>query len=117
MEMADNIVENIPDDVDLFAPMLQQSIITDEFDQKYLPVNPIQRNAPIEFSIKSADNIYLDLDQSRVIVAVKITKAIGTDMDANVQAAPVNLMLHIMFREISATLNDTPASDPNPLYP
>ena len=59
MAMAENIVENIPDEVDLFAQMLQ-SIITDDFDQEYIPVNSIQPGAPIEFSIKSADNFYLD---------------------------------------------------------
>ena len=68
MVMAENIVENINDEVDLFAPMLQQRIITDHFDHEYLPVNSIQRGAPIEFSIKSADNFYLDLDESRFIV-------------------------------------------------
>ena len=96
--------------------MLQQSIITDEFDE-YLPVNSIQPGAPIEFLIKSADNLDQELDKSGFIVTAKITKAIGNDMDANVQTELVNLMLHSMFRKISATLNDTPASDPNPLYP
>ena len=51
----------------------------------------IQPGAPIEFSIKSDDNFYLDLDESRFIVLAKITKANGTDMDNNVRAAPVNL--------------------------
>ena len=115
--MDENIIESIPDEVDVFAPILQQNIIKDEFDQEYLPVNAIQAGAPIEFSIKSAIDHYLDLDESRMIVTTKITKANGTDMDNNLQAAPVNLMLHSMFREIDVTLNDTPASDPNSLYP
>ena len=115
--MDENIVESIPDEVDVFAPILQQNIIKDEFDQEYLPVNAIQAGAPIEFSIKSANDHYFDLDESRMIVTAKITKANGTDMDNNIRAAPVNLMLHSMFREIDATLNDTPASDPNSLYP
>ena len=38
-------------------------------------------------------------------------------MDNNVRAAPVNLLLHSLLREISTTLTYTPASDPNPLYP
>jgi hypothetical protein len=117
MATAENIVESIPDEVDLFAPLLQQNVIKDDFDQEYLPVNAIQAGAPIEFSIKTADDLYLDLDESRFIVTAKITKANGTDMDDNVRAAPVNLLLHSIFREISATLNDTPVSDPNPLYP
>ena len=45
MDMAENIVKNIRDEVDLFAPMLQQSVITYDFDQKYLPVNYIQPGA------------------------------------------------------------------------
>ena len=117
MATAENVVESIPDEVDLFAPLLQQNVIKDDFDQEYLPVNAIQAGAPIEFSIKTADDLYLDLDESRFIVTAKITKANGTDMDGNVRAAPVNLLLHSLFREITASLNDTPVSDPNPLYP
>ena len=63
MAMAENIVENIPDEGDLFATMLQQIIITDDFDQEFLFVISIQPCAPIKFSIKSADNFYLDLDE------------------------------------------------------
>ena len=77
MAMANNIVENIPDEVDLFAPMLQQSIITDDYDQEYLPVNYIQPGEHFEFSIKCADNFYLDLEESRFIVTSKINKARG----------------------------------------
>lgn len=117
MATTENIIESIPDEIDLFAPLLQQNVIKDDFDQEYLPVNAIQPGAPIEFSIKTADDLYLDLDESRFIVSAKITKANGTNMDNNVRAAPVNLLLHSLFREISATLNDTPVSDPNPLYP
>ena len=94
MAIAKNIVENIRDETDLFAPMLQQSIIIDDFDQEYLPVNYIQPGAPIEFSIKNVDFFYLDLDESRFIIRAKITEANGTDMDNNVQAAPVNLLFH-----------------------
>ena len=115
--MAENIVESIPDEVDVYAPVLQQTIIKDDFDQEYLPVNAIQQGAPIEFSIKSGDEYYLDLDESLMIVTAKITKANGTDMDDNVRASTVNLLLHSLFREIYATLNDTPVSDPNPDYP
>ena len=39
--MAENIVENSPDEVNLLAPILQQSIITDDFDHYYLHVNSI----------------------------------------------------------------------------
>ena len=84
MAMVKIIVKNIFDKVDLFAPMLQQSIITDDFYQEYLTVNSIQTNAPIKFSNKSANNFYIDLNESRFIVRAKIPKANETDMDNNV---------------------------------
>ena len=97
--------------------MLKQSIITDDLHQEYLFVNFIQKRAAIEILIKSAINFYLDLNESRFIVRAKITKATGTDVNDNVWAALMNLLLHLLFREIRATLNDTQPSDPNPLYP
>ena len=115
--MADNIVKNISDKVDLFAPMVQQNIITDDFDHENLPVNSIKQGAPIEVLITNATNFYLDLDESRFIVRAKITKANKTDIDNNVRATPLNLSLHSLFGEISATLNDTYNSYPNLLYP
>ena len=42
MAMEEYIVDNIPVEVDLLGPMLQQRMITDDFDQEYLPVSSIQ---------------------------------------------------------------------------
>ena len=53
----------------------------------------------IEFTVESANDLYLDLHNSRLHVIAKITKADGTNIDAN-SAAPINLTLHSMFREI-----------------
>ena len=49
--------------------MLQESIITYDVEQEYLSVNSIQPGSPIEFSIKRADNFYLDLKESLFIVS------------------------------------------------
>ena len=46
----------------------------------------------------------------------KITKADGTNIDANT-AAPINLTLHSMFREIGLELNGRNVGDTSQLYP
>ena len=46
----------------------------------------------------------------------KITKADGTNIDANT-VAPINLTLHLMFREIGLELNGRNVSDTSQVYP
>ena len=70
----------------------------------------------IEFTVKSANDLYLDLNNSRLHVIAKITKADETNIDANT-AALINLTLHSMFREIGLEFNGRNVSDTNQLYP
>ena len=57
----------------------------------------------IEFAVKGANDLYLDLNNSRLHVLSKITKVDGTNIDANT-ACPINLTLDSMFREIGLEL-------------
>ena len=68
-----------------------------------------------EFTIKNANYLYLNLTNSRLHVLVKITKADGTNIDANT-AAPINLTLYSMFREIRLELNGQNIGDTSELY-
>ena len=70
----------------------------------------------IEFTIKGANDLYLDLNNSRLHVLVKISKAGGTNIEAN-SAAPINLTLHSMFREIGLELIGRNFGDTSQLYP
>ena len=70
----------------------------------------------IEFTVKGANDLYLDLNNSRLHVLVKITKVNRTNIEANT-AAPINLALHSMFREIGLELNGRNVDDTNKLYP
>ena len=70
----------------------------------------------IEFTVNGANNLYLDLNNSRLHVLVKITKADGTNIEANT-AAPINLTLHSMFREIGLELNGRNVGETSQLYP
>ena len=93
-----DIVEQLTDEVDFFAPILQKNIIVEEFNRQYEPQNNITPGAPIDFMIKRVDGYYLNLEQSALYVRAKITNANGANMDANTRAGPINLTLHSLFQ-------------------
>ena len=95
---------------------MQQNVIEDEFNREYAPLATIQPGMAIKFTIKSANDLYLDLNNSRLHVIAKITKEEGTNIDANT-AAPINLMLHSMFRKIGLEFNGRNVGDTSQLYP
>ena len=70
----------------------------------------------IEFPVKGENDLYLDLNNSRLHVLAKITKADKTNINANT-ADPFNLTLHSMFREIGLELKGRNVSDTSQLYP
>ena len=107
--------EQIANEVDLFGTIMQQNIIENEFNREYAPLATIQHNAPIEFMVKNAKDLYLDLNNSRMHVLAKITKADGANIDANT-ASPINLPLHPMFKEIAVELNCRDVGDTSQLY-
>ena len=60
--------------------------------------------------------LYLYLNNLRLHVIAKITKVDKTNIDANT-AAPINLTLHTMCREIKLEFNGRNVGDTNQLYP
>ena len=111
-----DVTEEITSEVDLFGSIMQQNIIENEFNREYAPLASIQPGAAIEFRVTGSNDLYLDLNNSRLHVLAKITKADGTNIDENT-AAPINLTLHSMFREIGVELNSRNVGDTSHLYP
>ena len=109
-------VAQISSEVDIFAPILQQDCIKNEFDRKFASLASITQGAPIEFVVQGADHLYMALNESYYTVRAKITKANG-DPIGEKDAGPVNNAMHSMFREITAELNGRLVSKPNHLYP
>ena len=87
------VTEQITSGVDLFWSMMQQNAIEHEYNREYAPLATIQPGVAIKFTVKGANNLYLNLNNSRLHVLVKITKADETNIDANT-AAPINLTLN-----------------------
>ena len=110
-----NVTEQITSEVDLFGSIMQQNVIENEFIRKYAPLATIQPGMAIEFSVQSANVLYLNLNNSRLHLIAKLTKADSTNIDANT-AAPINLTLHSMFREIGLEFNGRNVGDTSQLY-
>ena len=91
-------------------------MLLNEFDRVFAPLASLQQGAPIEFMVKGADQLYLDLNESLLLVRVMITKADNSDIGADT-AGPVNLTLHSLFNKMSVEFNGKPVTEPNHLYP
>ena len=108
--------KQITSEVDQFGSIMQQNVIENEFNIEYAPLATIQQGMAIEFAVKGANDLYLDLNNSRLHVLAKITKADGTNIDANT-AGLINLTLHTMFRKIGLELAGRNVGDTSQLYP
>jgi hypothetical protein len=108
------VAEGVTSDLDIFAPIIQQTCIKNEYSREYNPLASIQPGAPIEFIVKGADLLYLDMRTTKITVHAKITKAVGANIAANT-AGPVNLAL-LFFWEVSIELNERPVNEQNKLY-
>ena len=89
-------VKQITGEVDLFGSIMQQNFLLNEFNRRFAPFSLIAEGAPTLLLVKGADQLYLDLNDSRLHSSVKITKADGTNMDA-ATGAIINLPLHSLF--------------------
>ena len=88
-----DVTKQITSEVDLFGLIMQQNVIENEFNREYAPLATIEPGMAIEFTVKSANDLYLDLNNSRLHVIAKIIEADGRNIAANT-AALINLTLH-----------------------
>ena len=110
-----DVTKQITSNVNLFGSIMKLNVIKNEVNREYVPLATIQPGMAIKFTVKGANDLYLDLNNSRLHVLAKITKAVGNNIDANI-AAPINLTLHSMFREIELELNGRNVGDTTQLY-
>ena len=69
-----DVAEQITCEVDLFGAIMQHNVLENEFDREYAPRATIQPGITIEFKVKGTNDVYLDLNNSRLHVLAKITK-------------------------------------------
>ena len=69
-----DVTEKITSEVDLFGSIMQQNVIENKFNREYAPLATIQPGMAIEFTVKGANDLYLDLNNSRLHVIERSPK-------------------------------------------
>ena len=54
--------------VNLYGLIMQQNVIENEFNREYAPLTSIQPGSLIEFTVKGANGLYLNLNDSHLHV-------------------------------------------------
>ena len=99
-----DVTKQITNKVDLFKSIMQQNVIKNKFNHEYAPLATIKQGITIEFAVKGANDLYLNLHNSRLHVLAMIKNAHGTNIDANT-VGPINLTQQQMFCEIGFESN------------
>lgn len=100
-------VECIKSELDLFQPRHIQTSITKSEEIGYKPLTSLENQSVIEFSIQGNADTYIDLSSINLCLKVQMTKSDGTKYkttDIN-QPAPVNNVIHSLFRQVNIALN------------
>ena len=108
--------EAIPSEIDYFDQDLIQTSIVDEFDRDFIPLSSLAGDGPIEFLVRGADNLLLDLNNSKIEIKVRIIRDSGEALTEEDHVGPVNLLLHALFARIEVELCGKSYGDPNNLY-
>ena len=94
-----DVTEEIISEVDLFGSIIQQNVIKNEFNREYAQLAIIQTYIAIGFTIMNSNDLYCNLNNSRMHMLDTIIKIDRTNIDANT-AGKINLTLHLIIREI-----------------
>ena len=113
----DQSCECLKSELDLFSVPPTQTSIENGSWVEYHPLSTLADGSPIEYEICGSGEDYLDFANSYLHVVAKVTKANGTDQDANEAVGPVNLFLHSLFSQIDISLNGTQITPATNTYP
>jgi len=101
---------------DYFAKQVIASDIEEEYDIAYGTRQAINGKQPIEFVIEATPDVYRDLNNSLLEVSCKVEQSGGQALAADAAVAPINLVLHSLFKSCEVQLNGKRVSDANNYY-
>ena len=104
-------------EVDYFARDAIQLAQVNEFVRKFGTGQTIVQGAPIEFYVRGADGLSIDLNNSLVEVKVKLTKDDATDIGVDDVVGPVNDLFNSLFSTVELEVAGVLVTEPNTKYP
>ena len=108
-------MEAIGSELNLFEPATIQSAVIGESIQEFAPIATIQQTSPIDFQIEGGGQNYVDLNNTKLEVRVKIVDPAGANTAVEVGVA--NLTLHSLFSAVTIKIGDKVVTESNNLYP
>ena len=110
-------MEAILSEVDYFAKDAIQLAQVNEFVRKFGTGQTIVKGAPIEFYVRGADGLSIDLNNSLVEIKVKITKEDAKDIGVDDVVGPVNDLFNSLFSTVELEVAGVLVTEPNTKYP
>jgi hypothetical protein len=115
------VVEGYLSEFDYYNPLFIQSSITGEYDEVITTANAISPDGnalgAFEFVVPGAPELFRDLNNSFLKLRLKVTDAANANLGANDPVAPVNLLLHSLFANVTVTLCGKEITEKDSLYP
>ena len=102
---------------DYFRPLDLQASIIDEYDDPILPGTTTEGRNVLEFVIPGNQTAYRDLSNSVLVLSCKVTAANANNLADDAAVAPVNNLLHSLFRSVDIMLGGTSITDKQPHHP
>lgn len=83
----------------------------------YYPLNSVNGVSPIEFHIPGNSEDYIDLNDIRLYLKLKVTQADGKDISAADKVGLNNLAISTLFQDVSLTIGETQIEGGQMCYP
>ena len=98
--------ERTKSELDLFSMPPTQVSLEKRHWIDHQPVSSVTDSCPITFL--SPDTVdYVDLSKTILVVRAKVTKADGTNLDADEKVGVVNNFLHSLFKKVDVNLKES----------
>jgi hypothetical protein len=103
----------------IFNPSLPQVVIKDGAFENFSPTTSLgDQKSTIEFLIHASETDYLDLNDTVLIVKLKVLGGNGANnLAATSLCTPVNYFMNALFSDVTLSLNNTVVEGGNQMYP
>ncbi|KAK7500205.1 hypothetical protein BaRGS_00008428 [Batillaria attramentaria] len=104
-------------ELDIFqVPPTQTTIVEGQYVE-HRPLSTLTDAGPVEFYVSSGGEDYLDLNSTYLYVQLKLVNADDSNLAADANVGPENLLLHSLWSQVDLYLNNTLVTPSTNTYP
>lgn len=103
------------EELDLFSVGPTQTSVIKKTDIEYQPISALSSNSPVEFNVPGTED-YIHLPFVQLYISARIKHKDGTDLDADEKVAPVNNLLHSLWKQVEVYFGSTQVSSSTNTY-